>query len=125
MGTSTMSLKKTPCPQSKILSPQVICTRYTHKHTHTVPSYWRGHQTGLFLSGTRHWQEGRPYLQHRKHTCQRESSQRSEEVSIFCPLAPSCHFDEHMVCSIQMGSVGSKMATPMLAKHREPTDQKQ
>lgn len=124
MGTSTMSLKKHRVPKAKFC-PHKLSVPGIHTHTHTFPSYWRGHQTGLFLSGTRHWQEGRPYLQHRKHTCQRERSQRSEEVSIFCPLAPSCHFDEHMVCSIQMGSVGSKMATPMLAKHREPTDQKQ
>lgn len=35
---------------------------------------------------------------------------------------PSCHLGEHMVCIIQMGRVGSRMATPMLAKHREPAD---
>lgn len=27
-----------------------------------------------------------------------------------------------MVCSIQIGKVGSKMATPMLAKQREPAE---
>ena len=30
-----------------------------------------------------------------------------------------------MVCSIQMGSVGSRMATPILAKHREPAAKQQ
>lgn len=35
---------------------------------------------------------------------------------------PSCHFGEHIVCIIQMGRVGSRMATPMLAKHRDPAD---
>lgn len=33
---------------------------------------------------------------------------------------PSCHFGEHMVCIIQMGKVGSSMATPMLEKQRAP-----
>lgn len=37
-------------------------------------------------------------------------------------IVPSCHLGEHMVCIIQMGRVGSRMATPMLAKHREPAD---
>lgn len=33
---------------------------------------------------------------------------------------PSCHSGEHIVCIIQMGSVGSSIATPMLAKQMEP-----
>lgn len=37
-------------------------------------------------------------------------------------LLPSCHLGEHMVCIIQMGRVGSRMATPMLAKHSEPAE---
>lgn len=36
---------------------------------------------------------------------------------------PSCHSGEHMVCSIQMGSVGSSIATPMLARQMEPERQ--
>lgn len=41
-----------------------------------------------------------------------------------CWIVPSCHLGEHMVCIIQMGRVGSRIATPMLAKHREPTEKK-
>lgn len=45
-----------------------------------------------------------------------------KEWSRWWRFLPSCHFGEHMVCIIHIGRVGSKMATPILAKHKDPAN---